>query len=203
MTLKPIIDDEGLLRSDGRITLAEYLTFDVRYPITQPRKHWVTKLIVKNYHEQSNYSVGTNHTLSLIAARFWIMQGREEIRDWEAECFECCRHKTKPARQNMAPLPKIRVKLPLRVFVRTAIDYAGPFVTLQGRGKKRMKCYLCLFICLTSRAVQLEMAYILDTDSFLNAFYHMTSRRSLPDEITLDNGSNFVSAERELKELVE
>ena len=277
LTLKPIIDEEGLLRSDGRLTYAEYLPFDVRYPIILPRKHWVTKLIVKNYHEQSNHSAGTNHTLSLISARFWIMQGREEAREWEAECFECrrrktkparqimaplpkirvklplrafartaidyagpfvteqgrgkkrmlisarfwimqgreeareweaecfeCRRrKTKPARQIMAPLPKIRVKLPLRAFARTAIDYAGPFVTEQGRGKKRMKRYLCLFTCLTSRAVHLEMAYALDTDSFLNAFYRMTSRRGLPDEVISDNGSNFVSAERELKELVE
>ena len=66
-----------------------------------------------------------------------------------------------------------------------------------------MKRYLCLFTCLTTRAVHLEMAYALDTDSFLNAFYRMTSRRGLPEEVISDNGSNFVSAERELKELVE
>ena len=203
LTLKPVIDEEGLLRSDGRLTYAEYLPFDVRYPIILPRKHWVTKLIVKNFHEQSNHSAGTNHTLSKISARFWIMQGREEIREWEAECFECRRRKTKAARQIMAPLPKIRLKLPLRAFARTAVYYAGPFITVQGRGKKRMKRYLCLFTCLTSRAVHLEMAYALDTDSFLNAFYRMASRRGLPEEVISDNGSNFIGTERELKELVE
>ena len=36
-------------------------------------------------------------------------------------------------------LPKIRLKLPLRAFARTAVDFAGPFVTIQGRGKKRAK----------------------------------------------------------------
>ena len=46
------------------------------------------------------------------------------------------------------------------------------------------------------------MAYGLDTDSFLNAFYRMASRRGLPQEMTSDNGTNFVSANRELKELV-
>ena len=54
LTLKPIIDEEGLLQSDGRLTYAKYLPFDVRCPIILPRNHWVTKLIVKNYHEQSN-----------------------------------------------------------------------------------------------------------------------------------------------------
>ena len=203
LTLKPVIDEEGLLRSDGRLTYADYLPYDVRYPIILPRKRWVTKLIVKNFHEQSNHSAGMNHTLSKISARFWIMQGREEIREWEADCFECRKRKTKAARQIMAPLPKIRQKLPLRAFARTAVDYAGPFITVQGRGKKRMKRYLCLFTFLTSRAVHLEMPYALDTDSFLNAFYRMASRRGLPEEVISDNGSNFVGAERELKELVE
>ena len=103
----------------------------------------------------------------------------------------------------MAPLPKIRLKLPLRAFARTAVDFAGPFVTIQVRGKKRAKRYLCLFTCLTSRAVHLEMAYGLDTDSFLNAFYRMTNRRGLPEEMLSDNGTNFVGAERELREPVE
>ena len=131
------------------------------------------------------------------------MQGREEIRDWERECCECRKRKTKAAKQVMAPLPKIRLKLPLRAFARTAVDFAGPFVTIQGRGKKRAKRYLCLFTCLTSRAVHLEMAYGLDIDSFLNAFNRMANRRGLPEEMISDNGTNFVGVERELRELVE
>ena len=46
------------------------------------------------------------------------------------------------------------------------------------------------------------MAYSLDTDSFLNAFCRMTSRRGLPPEVTLDNRTNFVGANTELKELI-
>ncbi|XP_046567596.1 uncharacterized protein LOC124275936 [Haliotis rubra] len=46
------------------------------------------------------------------------------------------------------------------------------------------------------------MAYALDTDSFLNAFYRMTSRRGLPSEVISDNGTNFVGAANEMKQLV-
>ena len=70
------------------------------------------------------------------------------------------------------------------------------------RGKRRTKRYLCLFTRLLSRAVHLEMAYGLDTDSFLNAFFPMTNRRGLSEEMISDNGSNFAGAERELRELV-
>ena len=47
------------------------------------------------------------------------------------------------------------------------------------------------------------MAFGLDTDSFLNAFYKMVNRRGLPREMLSDNGTNFVMAKRELCELVE
>ena len=46
------------------------------------------------------------------------------------------------------------------------------------------------------------MAYGLDTYSFLNAFSGMVNRRRVP-EVVSDNGTNFVSSERELRELVE
>ena len=54
---------------------------------------------------------------------------------------------------------------------------------------------LHLFTCLASRAVHLEMAYGLNVDSFINAFY------GLPEEVLLDNGRNFVAADKELREM--
>ena len=47
------------------------------------------------------------------------------------------------------------------------------------------------------------MAFGLDTDSFLNTFYRMVNRRGIPREMLSDNGTNFVTAEREFRELVE
>ena len=55
---------------------------------------------------------------------------------------------------------------------------------------------------LINRAVHLEVAFGLDTDSFLNAFTRFTSRRGVPTEMVSDCGTNFVGAVSELKELV-
>ncbi|XP_068680566.1 uncharacterized protein [Montipora foliosa] len=46
------------------------------------------------------------------------------------------------------------------------------------------------------------MAYALDTDSFMNAFYRMVNRRGLPREMLSDNGGKFVGGNKELSDLV-
>ena len=190
------------MRSDSRLKLAKFLSYDVRYPVILPRKSWVTKLIVKEFHEKGHHASGTNQTLSALSARYWIVSAREVIREWEKECSECRRRKAKACEQIMALLPTSRLKKTLRAFTRTAVDFGGPFVTVQGRGQRRAKRYLCLFTCLTTRAVHLEIAFGLVTDSFLNSFYRMASRRGLPEELYSDNGTNFKGADNELKLLV-
>ena len=46
------------------------------------------------------------------------------------------------------------------------------------------------------------MAYSLDIDSFLNAFYRMTALRGLSQKVMWGNGTNFVGTIAELKELI-
>ena len=41
--------------------------------------------------------------------------------------------------QIMAALPLSRLKTSLRAFSRTALDFGGPYITEQGRGKSRQK----------------------------------------------------------------
>ena len=50
------------------------------------------------------------------------------------------------------------------------------------------------------RAVHIEVAHSLDSESFLCAFSRFTARRSLPKDVYSDNGSNFIGACRILKE---
>ena len=105
----------------------------------------------------------------------------------------------KAAEQIMAPLPDVRLRQPLPAF---AHDYGGPLIIVQGRGKRRKNAG-CLFTCLSSRGLHLKMAYGLDTNSFLRCFVRMTSRRGYPLAINSDRGTNFIGADRELRELVD
>ena len=63
--LKPVLNEDGIIQADTKLQHAEYLPFDTRHSIILPRKEWVTKIIVKWYHEKANHVTGTSHTLSL------------------------------------------------------------------------------------------------------------------------------------------
>ena len=194
------MSEDVVLRCDGRLRYAEYLPWETRYPFILFQSHWVTTLVMKQAHEQSEHEE-TNEVLAQLSVRYWILSAREAIKQWERDCMQCRRRKAKPAKQIMAPLSELRTQKSLRAFSQTSLDFGRPFITKQGRGKVRQRRYLCLFTCLATRAVHLEVAFSLDTDSFLNAFFRMASRRGLPEDVVCDNGTNFVGGSNELKEL--
>lgn len=102
----------------------------------------------------------------------------------------------------MGNLPEHRVKVSAP-FSTCGVDYAGPLLIKdrKGRGSKTSKCYVCLFICFSVKAVHLELVTDLSTDSFLLALRRFVSRRGLPLHIYSDNGTNFVGANASLREL--
>ena len=188
--LTPIWKD-GLLRSNTRLRYSEDLSEEVKYPIILPKRHPVTKLIVKHHHESEGHRMGVNFTLNPLRERYHVVHGREMVKRTVKDCSECKRRFLgRPYTQQMAPLPKLRLELTRRPFANCAVDFAGPYLTKQGRGKSRAKRYLCLFLCLRIHCCHLEMAWSLQTDGFLQAFTPMVARRGWPRAVLSDNGTN-------------
>lgn len=63
------------------------------------------------------------------------------------------------------------------------------------------KAYLCLFVCMSIKAVHLELVSDLSTPAFINAFKRFIARRGKCANIYSDNGSNFKGANKELRVL--
>ena len=61
------------------------------------------------------------------------------------------------------------------------------------------KWYRVIFMCISTRAIHLELAGNLSTDSFILALRYFISRWGHPKQIRNDNGTNFIGAERKLR----
>ena len=99
--------------------------------------------------------------------------------------------------QQMASLPKCRLTAYEPPFSFTDMDLFGPIYVKHGRRTAKRWC--CLFTCLTTRSVHLEVVNSMDTDEFIMCLRCFRNRRGDLKELRCDNGSNFVRSERELK----
>ena len=182
LSLTPIMIEETL-RSNTRLRYSNDLPVEVKFPFILPRKNHVTKMIVKYYLESEGHRMGVNYTINHLREKFSVIHVRQEIKRANKECSECARHfRIQPAQQQTAPLPQIRLQMTTRPFTNCAVDFAGPYLTVQGRGRTRTKRYLCLFLCLQTHCCYLEMATSLETGAFLNVLCANGSPERMADE---------------------
>ena len=128
--------------------------------------------------------------------RFWVIHGAASIKRNLRLCPTCRRLNAIPSQQLMASLPAFRVQPGWFPFMHVGVDYFGPLLIKHGRSYE--KRYGCLFTCLQSRAVHIEIVHSLSTDSYIMTLIRFIARRGCPTDIYSDNGSNFVGAQREL-----
>jgi len=185
---------DGLLCVGGRIANGPFQRH-VKHPVILPKSHHIVPLIIHHYHHVSGHS-GVEHVLSLIGGKFWIVGARTAVRRYLNNCVACKRRQAHVGAQKMADLPPDRITPDKPPFTYVGVDCLGPF--LIRRGRTEVKRYGVLYTCLVVRALHIEVAHNLDTDSFLNSFRRFVARRGSPELIRSDNGGNFVSGEGEL-----
>ena len=136
----------------------------------------------------------------MIREKYWIIQARISLRRVLNGCFHCKKVQASIGQQKMANLPEDRVSPSESPFTYVGVDCFGPLFVR--RGRSTVTRYGVLFTCLAVRAIHIDVAHSLDTDSFINALRRLISRRGQPRPIRSDNGSNFVRGEKELWEAI-
>ncbi|XP_038210263.1 uncharacterized protein LOC119831089 [Zerene cesonia] len=103
----------------------------------------------------------------------------------------------------MGQLPSCRVT-PARPFRNCGVDFAGPvnIRTAKGRGHHSYKGYICVFVCMVTKAIHLEAISDLSAQGFIAGFKRLVARRGSVANMWSDNGTNFVGAAKELRHLV-
>ena len=200
LSLNPFIDANKLLRVGGRLRNSSFPEYKV-HPILLPAKHYITKLIFRLEHVRALHC-GVQQLLYLVREKYWPVHGRNIAKLTVRTCNTCFKANPRSVNPLMSDLPSPRVHLSFP-FANTGVDYAGPFLLKdrRGRGCKTFKAYVSLFICLSTKAIHLELVSELSTAAFLSAFKRFIARRGMPETIYSDNGKNFVGASNELKAL--
>jgi len=198
--LNPFLDENGLIRVGGRLQKAN-LSFTQKHPILLPNRHHLTDCIIRETHEK-HYYTGIQTTLYFIRQRFWLTDGRNQVRKIVRKCVRCFRFNADTFQYKMGNLPAVRVRAAIP-FAHTGIDFCGLFFIKEKkyRNRGRVKIYVCIFVCLSVKALHLEIVSDLTSEGFIAALRRFASRRGLPEHIYSDNGSNFVGANNKLKEL--
>lgn len=198
--LHPILDDSGLLRVGGRLQSAS-LPYNERHQLLLPRTGHFTLLLIRHAHAVTLHG-GPQLIRSYLLRQFWILGGASRVRQLARQCVRCARFKAKLGQQRMGQLPPERVR-PARPFQSSGVDYAGSLRVRasKGRGHTSSKGYVCLFICLVTKAIHLEAVSDLTTATFIAAFRRFTSRRGRCVLLLSDNGTNFRGADAELRDM--
>lgn len=200
--LDPFIDKDDVIRVGGRLRFSE-ISYDQKHQIILPPSHFVTDLIIKHYHNEHKHA-GCQTTLYALREKYWIVNGRSRIRNIIRKCIICFRIKPRMANYKMGDLPECRVTKS-ELFSNVGIDYCGPFWIKEKklRNRSRIKIWVCVYVCMASKAVHLEIVSDLSTQGFLGSFRRFIGRRGCPTNLFSDNGTNFTGANHELADLYE
>ncbi|XP_075152088.1 uncharacterized protein LOC142226096 [Haematobia irritans] len=192
--LSPFLDEEGLIRLSGRIDFAYYVSDETKHPIILPKNHELTKMLVMQYHIDYRHQ-NQESICAAIRLKYWIPSLRQLVRSAKRHCQFCRNNAAVPVNPLMGQHPRDRLEPYVRPFSYTGLDYMGPFMVSVGR--RCEKRWVALFTCLTVRAIHLELAKDLSTDSVIICIKNFINRRGLPIRIRSDRGTNFIGASKE------
>lgn len=198
--LAAYVDAKGVIRVGGRLQNSE-LSEKTKFPVILPGSSHLIKLMISYLHE-THYHLGYQALQALLRRQFWIFRLRQAIKSQLRKCLTCFKMNSRPQVPFMGNLPSCRVT-PARPFSHCGIDFAGPFMIKLStrRNAPTTKSYLSIFVCMATRAAHLELVSSLSTNAFLAALDRFIARRGCPAAIYSDCGTNFVGANRHLRDL--
>ena len=201
LILKPFLHTDGLIRVGGRLSEAA-IPFDKKHQIILHNKHPLTTTILISEHKRLLHC-GPQQLLYSIRERFWPICGRNLCRLLVNKCITCFKVNPKFCEISMGNLPSERVSQCFP-FSNTACDYAGPFMLKDRISKKPIltKAWICIFVCMSTKAIHLDLVTNLTSAAFLACLKRFIARRGKPNYVFSDKGTAFVGANSELLKFI-
>ena len=176
-SLRIFYDKEKILRVKGRFSNGD-VDYNVKHPALLHNELYFTELVIWSAHKRVLHG-GVNNTLNFIRNDYWLCMWRKTVRAILSKCVTC---KKSQSRTLLGPepsdLPKFRLDFDY-AFCNTGVDFAGPLYVndINGKNDEMFKSYICLFTCVTTRNVHLELTPSMDASDVVKALGRFLSRR--------------------------
>ncbi|XP_043661485.1 uncharacterized protein LOC122625466 [Drosophila teissieri] len=196
----PFLDDYGVMRVGGRIEQST-LNYNAKHPILIPKDTPLAGLLVRHFHV-SYLHTGVDATFTNLCQQYWILGARNLVRKAVFQCKSCFLQRKGTSNQIMGELPIPRVQAS-RCFQHTGLDYAGPIAIKESKGRTPRigKAWFSIFVCLTTKALHIEIVSELTTQAFIAAFQRFIARRAKPTDLYSDNGTTFHGGKQTLDDM--
>lgn len=208
LKLNPTWDPvDGLIRVGGRLeesSLPEQSKMLLLLP--RPSGPWkeikesFTVRLIRYIHEYNGHG-GVIWTLNHVRRFLWVPRMRSLISSVLKHCVPCQKVVAPPLKQKMGNIPAARVNQ-MRPFQAVASDMCGHFWLKDTTNGEPFKAYVCLFTCMNTRALHLELTRGLTANDFLMAFDNMVNQKGLCTDIWSDNAKYYKRSDLELKTLM-
>ena len=196
LQFSPYIDDNGVIRVGGRLKNME-AAYRYKHPILLPKDHLYTQIVVNHCYIDIGHG-GRGSILNHVRLHgYFFLNGLSIVKPLIYKCVVCRRLRAKPSVQQMSDLPEDCVSQSAP-FTSVGFDFFGPFMIKCRRSQ--LKRYGCVFTCVYSRAIHIEVCTDLTSDAFIMALRRFIAIRGPVSRIRCDCGKNFVGASYELKQ---
>lgn len=121
-----------------------------------------------HYHIKT-INAGPQLLLNTVRQKFWPIDGRNMARSVVHNCVICtCLAAQLMKNPVIANLRRERVQM-IFPFTDVSIDFAGPLQVVNkiGRGVKIIKCYVCIFVCFSTKTIHIELCSDPYTEKFM------------------------------------
>ena len=196
--------DSDLLRMNSRLRFAE-IEFQDPSPIILPNHCKIVEKLIKSLHK-SNVHCSIEQTLFILRRRFWLIGSRREVK---RILHGCTCKKARILYQRQGALPKCRIEKPLPN-THVSSDLLGPMnvkvpISNPGKGKKKFsvsKCYICIFTCMQTRYIFLEVLENANAECFIDALRLLNAQVGHSRTVFMDCATYYKRASKELSNLM-
>ena len=121
-------------------------------PILLPTRHYFTEFLIQEKHFLVHHD-GIREKLNGIRESYWIVRGREAVKQKLSKCVVCKKYEGRPYSIPLTTVLQTDQVADVPPFTNMGVDFAGPLYTKNSNN--HTKVYVCLFTCSTTRAVHL------------------------------------------------